>query len=135
MAQEARTGHERAHHHHDDERRCPGGYVDRCDSKEGIRPVGAHRFDGEEEKDPDRGAHDGCVGVEEEDFCKDVEPGGEGGKGCERPVVSRGTRHWESDGGEWEHLRPMNNASAVSVPYSLSNRSSNGVNAMTFMTM
>lgn len=33
------------------------------------------------------------------------------------------------------HVRPMNSARDVSVPYSLSNRSSSGVNARTFMTM
>lgn len=55
---------------------------------------------------------------------------------------------WEEDGGQLAVLlgwarregmmvdsRPMNSASAVSVPYSLSNLSSSGVKARTFMSM
>lgn len=80
MTQQTRAGDERARHRGDDQRRGPGGDIDGGDGEVRVGAVGAHRFDGEEEENPDGGAHDGGVGVEEESLGEDVECGGEGGE-------------------------------------------------------
>lgn len=81
MTQQTRAGDERARHGSDDEGRGPRGNIDGCDGEVWVGTVGAHGFDGEEEEDPDGGAHNGCVGVEEEGLGEDVKCSGEGGKG------------------------------------------------------
>ena len=76
VPEEARARQQRGSDHHQQQRCDPHGDVVCADGEVRIRLVGADRFHGKQQENPNAGSHNWCVGVQKESFNEGVNKAG-----------------------------------------------------------